>query len=132
PYNETFVRTFNGSGNFADEASGATFTPVTAMAPNSWDIFPEPRNFDHKSLIDDYGNNLNGNSFNIFLPWMINPDGTTGEILNHVGRHEVGSGLAKSFKNDPAIVDLNPLVAPGYGGLAVHNFFGNLMWTRED
>lgn len=132
PYNENFVQTFNGAGNFATEASGATFTQVTAMPPNSWDIFPEPRNFDHKSLIDDFGNNLNGNSFNVFLPWMINLDGTTGEILNHVGRHEVSSTSAKNFKNDANLVDLNPAIAPGYGGMGVRNFFFNLMWTRED
>jgi MYXO-CTERM domain-containing protein len=132
PYSETFVQTFNGSGNFADESAGAAFTQVTAMASNAWESFPEPRNFDRKSLIDDFGNNLNGNAQNIFMPWMINLDGTNGEMLNHVGRHEVAGGFTKSFKNDPAIVDLSPMVNPGYGGMAVRTYYNNLLWTRED
>jgi len=132
PYNETFTQTFNGSGNFADESANAAFTQVTAMTPNTWDIFPEPRNFDRKLLIDGYGNNLNGNAQNIFLPWMINLDGTNGELLNHVGRHEVGGFFTKNFKNDTNLVDLNPNVAPGYGGLGVRTFFNNLLAPRED
>jgi hypothetical protein len=132
PYNETFTQTFNGSGNFADETAGAAFTQVTAMAPNTWDIFPEPRNFDHKTLIDVYGDTINGLATNIFLPWMINLDGTNGEILNHVGRHEVGPGFLRNIKNDPSIVDLNPNANLGYGGMGVRRFFNNLMWTRED
>lgn len=128
-FGETFAQTFNGSGNFDDETAGATFTPVTAMAANSWDIFPEPRNFDKKALS---GTNVNGNAFNIFLPWAINPDGTNVEIVNHVGRHEVGASITKSFTNDSNIVDLNPAVNPGYGGMSIRNFFGSLMWTRED
>src|SRR3954470_246208 len=52
PYNETFTQTFNGSGNFADEAPGGTMVQLTAMPMNTWEIFPEPRNFDRKTLID--------------------------------------------------------------------------------
>ena len=132
PYAETFTQTFNGAGNFVDETKMAAFTKVTAMPPNSWDIFPEPRNFDKKSLIDDFGGNLNGNSQNIFLPWMINVDGTRGETLNHVGRHEVAGPMTRSFKNDVNIVDLNPAVNPGYGGMGVRTFFNNFLAPAED
>lgn len=132
PYNENFTQTMNGSGNFVDESAAAMFTPVTAMAPNSWDIFPEPRNFDRKTLIDDYGGNLNGNSHNIFLPWTIDLDGTNGEMLNHVGRHEIAATFTKNFKNDPNIVDLNPGINPGYGGLTIHKFVNNFMTPHED
>lgn len=132
PYNETFTQTTNGSGNFADESMAAAFTQVTAMAPNSWDVFPEPRNFDHVTLIDVYGGVINGNSQNLFMPWTVNLDGTGGEILNHVGRHEVGSTIPRSHKNDPNVVDLNPALNPGYGGLGVHNFFFNFLAPRED
>jgi len=132
PYNETFTQTNNGSGNFADETAGAAFTPVTGMAPETWDLFPEPRNFDRKTLIDLYGDVINGNAFNLFMPWTINLDGTGGEILNHVGRHEVASGAGRSYKNDPNIVDLNALANPGYGGMGVRTYFGNLMAIRED
>jgi hypothetical protein len=132
PYNESFAQTFNGSGNFTDETQGAAFTQVTAMAPNTWDPFPEPRNFDHKTLIDTYGDTLNGNAQNIFLPWMINVDGTNGELLNHVGRQEIAGGTARSFKNDPSIVDLSASANPGYGGLTPHAFINNFLWVRED
>ncbi|MEA3208916.1 MAG: hypothetical protein QOE70_1973 [Chthoniobacter sp.] len=132
PYNESFTQTANGSGNFADESAGAAFTQVTAMPPNTWEIFPEPRNFDKKSLIDDFGNKINGNTLNIFLPWMVNLDGSGLEIVNHAGRHELAGPFLKNFKNDAALADLNPGIDPGYGGMGVRKFFGNFMWTRED
>ena len=132
PYNENFTQTFNGSVNFSDETAGSAFTPVTSMPPNSWDIFPEPIGSDQKSLIDIYSGNLHGSEINIFLPWMINPDGTAMEILNHVGRHEVAGGFFRNYLNDPNLVDLNPNVNPGYGGLGVHNFFNNFLTPRED
>ena len=132
-YSETFAQTQNGSGNFADEAPGAAFTQVTAMAPETWDIFPEPRNFDRKTLATLYPN-LNGNAFNLFLPWMIRLDGTGGELLNHVGRHEVGSAFLRSFTNDANIVDFNPATAPSAsnGNYAIHNFFQDFFAPKED
>lgn len=132
PYNETFAQTFNGSLNFADEGAASTFAQVTAMSPNAWEVFPEPRNFDHVTLIDVYGGNVNGNAQNLFLPWMIHEDGTGGEVLNHVGRQEVTGAVTRSFKNDPSLVDLSHATNPGYGGLTPHTFFNNLLATRED
>jgi hypothetical protein len=134
PYNETFTRTYNGSGNYPDEAVGSSLVPVNSLPVNTWDIFPEPRSFDRKTLIDDFGGIINGNAFNIFMPWMINPDGTGGELLNHVGRHEVAAGATKSYTNDSNVIDLSATVAPtpAYGGLGVHTYFGNLMSTHED
>ncbi len=130
---ETFAQTANGSGNFTDETNGATFTPVTAMPPNSWDVFPEPRNFDKKTLADFYPN-TNGNAFNLFMPWMITLDGTGGEILNHVGRHEASTGFTRSFTNDANLVDFNPATAPSTtnGNYAIHNFFTSFYAPRED
>ena len=132
PYNETFTQTFNGSGNFADETAGAAFTQVTAMAPETWDSYPEPRNNDHKTLIDVYGNITKGNELNIFMPWMINLDGTGGEMLNHVGRHEVAAVVARSYTNDTNLVDLVAASNPGHGGLVAHPYYNNFMWPRED
>ncbi len=131
--NETFVQTANGSGNFADESAGAAFTRVTAMAANSWDLFPEPRNFDRRTLVDFYPG-LNGNAFNLFLPWMISVDGTGGELLNHVGRHEVGAAFTRSFTTDANLLDFNPAAAPSAtnGNYAIHNFFGSFFAPRED
>jgi hypothetical protein len=125
--------TGNGSGNFADESSGAAFTPGVpwGLGPHL-DFFPEPRNSDKKTLALEWNNTINGVTTNIFMPWMINLDGTGGEILNHVGRHEVAGSIRRNFTTDNNLVDLNPLVAPGYGGLVPHNFFNNFFWVRED
>jgi hypothetical protein len=125
--------TGNGSGNFDDESAGAAFTLGLPYGQGPHlDFFPEPRNADKKTLTLEWNNSLNGITTNIFLPWMINLDGTGGEILNHVGRHEVAGPIKRSFNTDNNLVDLNPSVAPGYGGLVVHNFFNNFFWARED
>jgi hypothetical protein len=131
--NETFTQTANGSGNFADETAAAAFTKVTAMAPNTWDIFPEPRNFDPKTLATLYPH-LNGNAFNLFLPWMIGVDGTGAEILNHVGRHEVGGSFTRSFTTDSNLLDFNPSLAPSAtnGNWGIHSFFTSFYAPHED
>src|SRR4051812_2042451 len=125
--------TGNGSGNFDDESFGAAFTPGLPYGQGPHlDSFPEPRNADKKTLALEWNNSLNGVTTNIFLPWMINLDGTGGEILNHVGRHEVAGAIKRSFNTDSNLVDLNPAIAPGYGGLVPHNFFSNFFWAHED
>jgi Calx-beta domain-containing protein len=125
--------TGNGSGNFDDESIASAFTLGLPYGQGPHlDFFPEPRNADKKTLILEWNNSLNGVTTNIFLPWMINLDGSGGEILNHVGRHEVAGFIRRSFNTDNNLVDLNPSVAPGYGGLVAHNFFSNLFWVRED
>ena len=131
--NETFTQTANGSGNFADETNAAAFTKVISMTANTWDTFPEPRNFDRKTLADFYPG-VNGNAFNLFMPWMINLDGTGGELLNHVGRHEVGTGFARSFNTDANLSDFNPSTAPSAtnGNFGIHNYFTSFLAPRED
>ena len=131
--NETFTQTANGSGNFVDETSAAAFSKVTALTANTWDIFPEPRNFDRKTLADFYPG-LNGNALNLFMPWMVNIDGTGGELLNHVGRHEVGTGFTRSFNTDANLSDFNPSAAPSAtnGNYAIHNYFVSFLAPRED
>jgi len=125
--------TGNGSGNFGDESAGAAFTLGLPYGQGSHlDFFPEPRNADKKTLTLEWNNSLNGVTTNIFLPWMINLDGSGGEILNHAGRHEIAGAIKRSFNTDNNLVDLNPSIAPGYGGLVAHNFFSNLFWVRED
>jgi hypothetical protein len=125
--------TGNGSGNFDDESIASPFALGSpyGLGPHL-DFFPEPRNADKKTLTLEWNNSLNGVTTNIFLPWMINLDGSGGEIVNHVGRHEVAGFIRKSFNTDNNLVDLNPSAAPGYGGLVAHNFFSNLFWVRED
>jgi Calx-beta domain-containing protein/hydrazine synthase alpha subunit-like protein len=125
-YGENWAQTFNGTGNFPDELVSSN------MSLPAIDIFPEPRNFDKRTLALEFNNKLNGNAFNIFLPWMINLDGTGGEILNHVGRHEIAFSLTKSFTDNSDLVDLNANVNPGYGGLTVHKYINNFMALHED
>jgi len=131
-YGETFAQTNNGTVNFASELAGASFAGPSIYPAPPLDIFPEPRSFDRKTLALQFGGTLNGNAFNIFLPWMINLDGTGAEVINHVGRHEIAGTLTRSFTNDPAIVDLNPGVNPNYGGLTIRNFINNFMSIHED
>lgn len=130
---ETFTQTNNGSGNFVDESAAASFTQVTAMSPNTWDVFPEPRNFDRKTLATFYPG-LNGNAFNLFLPWMISLDGTGAEMLNHVGRHEISGQFTKSYTADTNLLDFNPTLPPSStnGNYAIHNFFISFYAPRED
>jgi hypothetical protein len=95
---DTWPQTNNGTGNFASEAANAAFTTGTN------DNYPEPRNFDHTSLL---GTNLNGNSFNLFFPWQANEDGSGHEIIIHAGRHDFLTNFLPSFTDDTNLVTFN-------------------------
>src|SRR4030095_7934677 len=110
------VQTNNGTGNFSSEAATATFTIGTN------DNYPEPRNFDHTSLL---GTNLNGNSFNSFFPWQANEDGSGHEIIIHAGRHDFLRTFPRSFTDDTNLVDFNAANPPG------RNFVDQLLHISE-
>ncbi len=78
-----------GVFNYSDESSSAK-----VLAGNTTEVFPESR------LTSGI---VNGHTFNLFFPWMINEDGTEEETLNHVGRHEIGSYLEPSLLNDNSL-----------------------------
>ena len=78
--------TFNWSSERAD---------ATALATRV-EQFPEPRAGRSDLLLP----HEEGHSFNHFFPWMVNPDGTGLETLNHIGRHELHSYFNRSFNND--------------------------------
>ena len=59
------------------------------------DIFPEP-------LRDSW--NTMGHTFDLFLPWTINQDGTGLLTMNHLGRHELGTSFTRARK-DSNLVD---------------------------
>ncbi|MEY4489817.1 MAG: hypothetical protein RIQ79_2325 [Verrucomicrobiota bacterium] len=102
-FGETWTQTFNGDGTFASEDVGAGFTHGTAANYSTFNTFPEPRNFDKKALAAL--GNVNGNAINQFFPWECREDGSSHEIINHVGRHEFGgSNLRNSFTDDPNLV----------------------------
>ena len=92
----------HGAFNYASEAADAP------RLNDRSEVFPEPR------LPTGI---FHGTRINHFMPWMIRPDGTGEESLNHVGRHELHGYFEASFNNDPV---LNHFGAPS-GRSAVLN-----------
>ncbi len=86
----------NPYGAFDYDGETATSQPTPARD----EVFPEPR----------IGSGaVAGLRFNHFMPWMIRSDGTGEETLNHVGRHELHAYFERSFLDDPALADFNPV-----------------------
>jgi len=108
-----------GTFNYSDESASAT-----VVLTDRTEVFPEPRGCRNDLL---NGTNLYGHTFNQFFPWQINQDGTSGETLNHIGRHELAGYIPASIKNDPNIDDY-------YGQVARFNPnpIGNLLQIKED
>lgn len=102
-----------GTFNYSDESAGAQRFPGVRT-----EVFPEPR---YRS------ENENRHTFNHFLPWMVNQDGTEAETLNHVGRHELGGYLEQSFRNDPNLTEFYN-VAARYNT----NRADNILHLKED
>lgn len=74
--------------DFVSEDAGAETIP--------WqDLFPEASNG---------SGNMFGHTFDLFLPWTINQDGTDLLTMNHLGRHELGT-LAKRARKDSNLID---------------------------
>ncbi|HYC55987.1 MAG TPA: hypothetical protein VEL28_13715 [Candidatus Binatia bacterium] len=90
-----------GAFTYASEAANAPKTTSLAGA----EVFPEPRTMNDPA----YDNSLETHSFNHFVPWEMNEDGTSEETLNHIGRHEIGGAFTEgSFKNDPNLTYFTP------------------------
>lgn len=86
-----------GTFNYSSEAANAKKLNTRV------EVFPEPLGSDLVSLA---GTNLNGLRFNHFFPWQAHEDGTNLELVNHIGRHELGGSYVQgSFKDDPALTD---------------------------
>ncbi len=86
-----------GTFNYADETANALI-----LVGNRTEVFPEPRSVEGR---------VNRHTFNHFLPWMINQDGTEAETLNHVGRHELVGYLEQSFLDDPNLTTFYNIAA---------------------
>ncbi len=86
----------HGTFTYADETENAAKTTEPS------EIFPEPRPPRTDLLA---GTNLRGHSFNLFFPWMINPDGTGEETLNHIGRHELRAFIGETFVDDDNVTE---------------------------
>lgn len=86
---------------WASEDANAAKTTSLAGA----EVFPEPRTMNDPA----YSPTLETHSFNHFMPWMINEDGTGEETLNHVGRHEFGGAFTEgSFVADSNLTYFTP------------------------
>ncbi len=84
----------------SEDANAATTTSLAGA-----EVFPEPRTMNDPA----YDPDLELHSFNHFLLWEINQDGTGEETLNHVGRHELGGAFSEgSFKADPNLTYYTP------------------------
>jgi len=88
---------YYGTFNYSSESANAKILNSRA------EVFPEPLASDTVSLA---GTHLNGLRFNHFFPWQIHEDGTVLELVNHIGRHELGGSYVQGvFKDDPALTD---------------------------
>jgi hypothetical protein len=107
-----------GTFDYADEGAAAAVLPLRS------ELFPEPRAARADLLA---GTPLVGHTFNHFFPWTIHEDGSDGELLNHVGRHELHAYIAASLNNDSNVMDY-------YGQLARFNPnpVNNLLQIAED
>nr|WP_295785260.1 hypothetical protein [Rhodoferax sp.] len=103
----------SGSFLYASEAAAAQRLPLQA------EVFPESR---LDTDAQNVANQANGHTFNLFMPWQINQDGSAEETLNHVGRHEIaGTYIPPSFKNDTSL---------SYYGR--ENVYANRTYLRSD
>ncbi len=90
-----------GTFNYADESITASKSNIL---PDK-EVFPEPRPGRTDLLSLPQWANTNPQNFNIFNPWMMTEDGTELEMLNHIGRHEMGNYMTENFTNDPNLHD---------------------------
>lgn len=81
-----------GSFNYSDESASAV------ILDSRQEFFPEPR----EAVA---GANIVGHTFNHFLPWTINQDGSDSEILLHLGRHELHRYIANAISGDSNIIE---------------------------
>ncbi|MBP8001101.1 MAG: PD40 domain-containing protein [Chloroflexi bacterium] len=85
-----------GTFNYSNESASAT------ILNDRTEVFPEPRSCRTDLLA---GTNLNGHNFNHFFPWAIREDGTDGEVLNHLGRHELHGYIPSAINDDPNVFE---------------------------
>jgi hypothetical protein len=101
----------HGTFNYASEAANA---PILNSRK---EVFPEPLTFDLPALA---GTNLHGHSFNHFFPWQVDENGMGLELVNHIGRHELGGSYVDAvFTDDPVLTYLTNNSNPN----KISNFF---------
>ncbi|HZP67388.1 MAG TPA: hypothetical protein VFB32_13890, partial [Rudaea sp.] len=99
----------------------ASEAPNASAGTPAVDLYPE-------AIHSIAGSNLNGFEINQFFPWTVNQDGTDEEIVNHIGRHELKQGFARSYTNDPNLIDFNAATSGRTNTVSINNLFQ----IRED
>ncbi len=97
---DSMIANTYGSFNYSDETAGAAI-----LQGNRTEYYPEPQGIRTDILP---ALNVNGFEFNHFIPWQMNEDGTEGETMNHVGRHDLNIAFGKTFTNDPNLLNFTP------------------------
>jgi hypothetical protein len=87
-----------GTFNYSDESVKAVNTGSRK------EIFPEPST-GRRDLLQ--GTNSNGLQINQFFPWEVNEDGTSEEVLSHLGRHDLLDFFQCAINDDPNVVDFH-------------------------
>ena len=103
-----------GTFNYSDESAAA------ARLENRDEVFPEPRDERPDLLL---GTNLIGHRFNHFFPWMIHPDGTGAETLNHIGRHELHDYFDRAMNDDPSLIEFIDQTSGRFNPNEITNMF---------
>ncbi|MBS1910433.1 MAG: hypothetical protein JST22_00480 [Bacteroidetes bacterium] len=109
-----------GTFNYTDESLQGV--PQYNVRPET---FPEPQG-SRTDLLN--GTNMVGMEFNQFFPWQINEDGTSPEIINHLGRHEMRQVFNRSITDDPNVINFNFANTPRSNRNPINNF----MQVKED
>ncbi|MCW5861331.1 MAG: hypothetical protein KIS63_23735, partial [Caldilineales bacterium] len=103
-----------GTFNYASEAANAAYN-----LNDRAEIFPEPRPCRGDLLA---GTNLVGHTFNHFFPWTLLEDGSNGEVVAHLGRHELHGYIPASITGDPNIIDFYGQLSR-FNPRSIQNFF---------
>lgn len=109
---------------WTDESATADATADTAGS----EVFPEARVVEDPS----YDARFAPHSYNQFIPWTCNEDGSEEETVDHVGRHELGGSYDEgSYLGDPNLTYLQPQSYQANTGLRI-SVSGGLLQLSED
>jgi cytochrome c553 len=106
---------YGGAFDYSSESSQATYQPGVFS-----ESFPES--------LSQQGTEL-GLTFDLFMPWTVNPDGTDLVTLNHVGRHEFSPAALRS-REDSNLVDMQIMTSP-FGSTLTPVRAGSMMQFSE-
>lgn len=107
------VERFGAAINYVDESPGAIVDTVNGAI----DVFPEHLvELDPATSVPYVVGNETGHRFNQFFLWESSPlDGSHNEVLNHLGRQELGQSYTRGrFVDDPALNDITSSVLGGH------------------